>query len=161
MIRVRSNISEFIREMGVLTRGKNSIYRKAGSQLRQTILDEFEVLVRETPQYSGTTAASWKLGHLYAVDPGKVVLPKPASVADALQRGAEPACHIAINNARGQLAPDLRDYARKDIVLHNESPGFDTAEEGPVRAVNTPPGALKRFEGRINTMYIEVDFYKT
>ena len=159
MLRVKSNVSDAIRQLKTLTAGPSSIYKIAGTQLRDAILDEFTVLVRETPQWSGSTAASWKLGFLYLVDPSPVILPE-LSRDDALKKGAEPACQIAINNAKGALSVDLAEYAKKDIVLHNEAPGFDRAEEGPVRPVNTPPGALKRFEARIDTLDILVDFPK-
>lgn len=163
---IRSNISKGIRELNAITSGPNSIYKKAGSQLRSAILEEFKTLVRETPQWSGTTAASWKLGFMYKVDQSMVEMPQPASREEALSRGAEPACQIAINNAMGALSPDLRDYMRigrgggQDIVLYNEAPGYETAEEGPVRPVNVEPGALKRFESRIDSLDILVDFLK-
>lgn len=166
MIRVRGNVSKAIRELGAITSGPGSIYKKSGSRLRSAILEEFRTLVRETPQWSGTTAASWKLGFMYKVDPSMVEMPQPASREDALKRGSEPACQIAINNAMGALSSDLRDYMRvgrgggQDIVIYNEAPGFETAEEGPVRPVNTPPGALARFEARIDSLDILVDFYK-
>lgn len=156
----KMQVSKFIKELGTLTKGKNSIYRQAGSQLRQALLDEFKVLVRETPQYSGSTAASWKIGFYQDLDSSAIELPQPASTLEALQKGSEPACSYAINNAMGALSNDLKEYARSDITLHNEAPGFDTAEEGPVRQVNTPPGALKRFEGRVASMEILVDFPK-
>lgn len=160
MIKARMEVSKAIKDLGVMTKGPNSIYNVAGRQLRESLLNEFKILVRETPQYSGSTAASWKLGFAFQTDKSAVILPKPETLSEALHKGSEPACQIAINEAMGNLSPDLQDYKKHDIMLYNEAPGFDTAEEGPVRPVNTPPGALKRFEARIATMDILVDFPK-
>ena len=62
--------------------------------------------------------------------------------------------------ARTSLSGDFKKIAIQDIIVSNDSPGFETAEEGPVRPVNTPPGALARFEARIDSLDILVDFYK-
>lgn len=159
MIRVRGNVSKAIRELGALTRGPASIYRKAGAQLRETLLEEFDTLVRETPQWTGTTAASWEIGFLSDIT--GVVEQQPERKRDeALAKGTEPACSISMVKARTSLSGDFKKIAIQDIIVSNDSPGFETAEEGPVRPVNTPPGALARFEARIATMDIEVDFYK-
>ena len=157
---IRGNVSKTIRDQGVLTATSNSIYRVAGTALRDAITDEFEKLVYETPQFTGTTAASWKIGFYGTVDKSMIKMPDIKNGQDALARGMDPACSIAIQNARFSLTNEFEDYAKRDIVLFNEAPGFETAEEGPVRAVNTPPGALKRFESRIATLDILVDFPK-
>ena len=154
----KTNVSKFIKELGTITKGKSSIYNVAGANLRKALLDEFEILVRETPQYSGSTAASWKIGFYQDLDTSAVELPKPASVNEALSKGTEGPCNIAISAAEKALSSDLREYFRSDITLHNEAPGFDTSEEGPVRPINTPPGALKRFESRLAHMKILEDY---
>lgn len=159
MFRVRSNVSDALRQLKALTTGPNSIYKIAGTQLRDAILDEFDVLVRETPQWTGTTAASWEIG--FPSDVTGIVETQPERKREeALSKGTEPACGIAMSKARTSLTSDLSKYKTQDIILINEAPGFDRAEEGPVRPVNTPPGALKRFEARIDTLDILVDFPK-
>ena len=159
MIRVKSNVSEAIRQLKTLTAGPNSIYNVAGTQLRDAILGEFDVLVRETPQWTGTTAASWEIGFPSDIT-GSVETQPERKREEALSKGTEPACGIAMSKAKTSLPSDLSRYKTQDIVLSNEAPGYDRAEEGPVRPINTPPGALKRFEARIDTLDILVDFPK-
>lgn len=161
MIRAKANISDDLRRAGVFqTTGPNSIYRKAGSQLRDKVISEFKDLVIETPQWTGTTAASWEIGFSGDIT-GSVEEQPERTKEQALQRGSQPACDIAIANAeRSFTESDLRHYAKEDLLVSNTAPGYDTAEEGPVRQVNTPPGALKRFESRIAALDFEVDFYK-
>ena len=48
MIRPRADVSEVLRQTGMITSGKNSIYHQAGAQLKSKLLEEFETLVRET-----------------------------------------------------------------------------------------------------------------
>lgn len=159
---LRAKVSKILFDADVFqTKGPNSIYRKAGSQLVEKILGEFDVLVRETPQYTGTTAASWEIGFMRDL-PGEVTeQPAIKKGEKPLSKGSEVACQISMDRARKTLTEtDLPKYATQDIIVNNAAPGYDTAEEGPVRAVNTPPGALKRFEGRIAALDFEVDFYK-
>ena len=81
---VKMDISKFLKDLGAMTRGPNSIYRAGGRALREALLEEFKILVQETPQFSGSTAASWQIG--FPEDtygdgtPGSdfVELPKPA-----------------------------------------------------------------------------------
>ena len=159
MIRPRTNASEVLRQLGVVTSGKDSIYHKAGAQLKSKLLEEFETLVRETPQWSGTTAASWEIG-FYRDITGEVETQPRRSLEEALQKGSEPACQIAIHKAQTSIPDDLSQIKTQDIIVSNESPGYDTAEDGPVRAVNTPPGALARFEARVAALDFDVDLYK-
>lgn len=159
MFTFRGNVGKIIRELGALTSGPNSIYKKAGEQLKDQLLEEFDSLVRETPQWTGTTAASWEIGFPSNIS-GDVETQPERTRVEALQRGAEPACSIATRKARRSLTGDFKKIATQDIIVANSAPGFETAEEGPVRPDNTPPGALSRFEGRVAAMEIEVDFYK-
>jgi len=161
-LNVKMNVSAFTRELNAITSGPDSIYRAGGKAIRAALMEEFETLVRETPQFSGSTAASWQIGFpedTYGND--YVELPKPASGIEAMQRGNDPAVTIATTRARANLfSTDPSRYFRQDIVILNEAPGYETAEEGPVRQVNAPPGALKRFEARWATHQIIVDFQK-
>lgn len=159
MLKVRTNISSIMRAAGLETKGKNSIYNKIGAQLKDTLLDEFDVLVRETPQWTGTTAASWEIGFPSDIE-GKIEEQPPRKREEALSKGSEAACSISMGKARGTITEDFSKYRIQDIVVSNKAPGFDRAEEGPVRPVNTPPGALARFEAKIHLLNLEVDLSK-
>lgn len=151
---------QFIRDLNMMTAGPNSIYARGERALRQVLLEEFHTLVQETPQYSGSTAASWRIG-FYAPTEYTMMWP-PSSAADALAKGMDPAVSIAVGYARESLGVTGYDMLknRQDITITNGAPGYETAEEGPVRQVNTPPGALKRFIGRFAARTIVVDFQK-
>jgi len=153
------DVSEGIRQLGALTAGPRSIYKVTASQLREKLLDEFDILVRETPQWTGTTAASWEIDFDTNIT-GDVETQPERTRDQALSKGSEAACGIAMAKASTSLNGDFKLYAQRDIVVANAAPGYDRAEEGPVRPENTPPGALKRFEARIALMDFEVDFYK-
>lgn len=159
---IRGSVSQQLRNGFIETAGKNSIYRKAGSQLVEKILGEFEVLVRETPQWTGTTAASWYIGMTRDEATLDQVNTQPERTKkEALQKGSEPACTFSINKSKFTLMDaDLARIATEDIVVGNSAPGFDRAEEGPVRPENSPPGALDRFMARVSLIDFEVDFYK-
>jgi len=159
MINFKSDVGAAIRELGALTRGPNSIYNRAGAALKETLLEEFDTLVRETPQWTGTTAASWEIGFPSDIT-GSVEKQPDRNREEALSKGAEAACNVAMDKARTSLTRDFRKIKNQDIIVSNDAPGYDRAEEGPVRPENTPPGALKRFEARVATLYIEVDFLK-
>ena len=159
---IRGSVSQQLRNGFIETAGKNSIYRKAGSQLVEKILGEFEVLVRETPQWTGTTAASWYIGMTRDESTLDQVNTQPERTRkEALEKGSEPACAFSISKSKFTLMDaDLSKIARQDIVIGNEAPGYETAEEGPVRPENSPPGALDRFMARVSLIDFEVDFYK-
>lgn len=166
MIRkVRTNISKELADLGFYATGgkkgggKENIYRKAGKQLSEALLEEFEVLVRETPQWTGTTAASWEIGFQSDITDGVEEQPSRTR-EEALSKGSEVACNIAMGKAYANITPDFSKYIRESIIVSNNAPGFDRAEEGPVRPVNTPPGALERFKARIAIMDLEVDLLK-
>ena len=164
MINFRTNISQFIRDLGAMTRGENSIYQAGGRELRDFLFEEFTDLVRETPQFSGSTAASWEIGFPGSVseDGDYVKLPKPADGVEAARAGDKFACDKAINKAFTTLmGADPEAYISKDLLLINNAPGFETAEHGPVRAENEPPGpgAMERFVARIESAGI-IDKYR-
>ena len=154
-LNVRMNISKFNRDLGAMTRGPNSMYSQGGRELRAALMEEFETLVKETPQFSGSTAASWQIGFpgdLYGgFTPGDdfVQLPKPANGIEAMKKGMNPAIDISITRAKATLfSTDPDQYMTKDLVIVNNAPGFETAEEGPVRQVNDPARALDRCRAR-------------
>lgn len=157
MIR-KANVSKTLRDAKFFTTGANSLYRESASELRDVLLDEFRTMVYETPQYTGSTAASWRIGFLQFMDTAYTEIKLGES---PLAKGHSTACEMAMVKAEQTLTDDFSMYFGgkgkgfgQDIVIENEAPGFDTAEEGPVRSVNTPPGALKRFIARLATREI-------
>lgn len=165
MINFRTNVSKFIRDLGAMTTGEDSIYQAGGRELRDFLMDEFTTLVRETPQFSGSTAASWELGFRGDVREGTDYdeLPKPAAGIEAARKGSEFACSKAIDRAFTTImAHDPKQYITQDLILVNNAPGFDTAEYGPVRPENAPPDPpkmMERFKERIESAGL-IDKYR-
>lgn len=154
-ISVRSNLSDFAREIGIL--GNSVVFKVSGEALRDAIEEEFETLVQETPQWDGTTAASWSIGFR----PGEHLREQPEREREgALYKGHQEAVDVALAANAGSIPGDFRGYQTADLVITNPAPGFETAEEGPVREVNQPAGALKAFESRFEDLVIEADFGK-
>ena len=145
----KTNISQFVREISAI---EGKLHKVGGERLSNELMEAFEVLVNETPQWSGTTAASWTMG--FRAPDVLVEFPK-LSREQAMQRGMDPAVSAALS--RSQLSADLKDYARADIKLTNPSPNYDTAMEGPLRDVNKPPGAIDRFEARVAGIIIDLN----
>ena len=152
---MRTNLSQFIRDLELETKGPNSVYRRAGQELRDIIWNEFETLLDETAQYSGSTVASWRLGWMYSTPEEFVELPRPATMQDALQKGADgPIALARIANIGFKIDPmSLVELTRQDIVITNGSPHFEQAEYGPLRSVNAPAGALERFAQRLGDKF--------
>lgn len=94
----------------------------------------------QTPQYSGSTVASYRIG-LRAEDAFEI-LPKPASANEAFERGHEAAVNIARVANAGSIPDDYKGYLTKDLTITNGSPQWDVVEYGPVEGVNEPAGAL-------------------
>lgn len=149
----RTNLSEIAKQASYIGR---RIFLVAGRALRERVETEFEVLVKETPQYTGSTAASWRMSVRGADDSQTVIkLPKGAT---PFEKGQAPAIDMALSHYAGNRLPEsLKSYMNADIVINNAAKGFDTAEHGPVRDVNTPPGALARFEGRVAGIVIDLN----
>ena len=160
-IRYKANLSQFLRDLDIETKGPNSIYKRAGRELRNAVWYEFELLLDETPQWSGSTVASWRIGWLYDTPTEHVVLPE-RKLSEALQKGSEEAISLArmANSDFIMKEMDLLELVRQDIVVTNGSPQFDVAEYGPVRRVNAPAGAFERFAQRVADMKVLDGFKK-
>lgn len=153
---VKANFKQFGDALKDLSKG-GGLDRRIGIQLRDALEEEFLTLLLETPQWSGTTVASYNFG----LRPGDEVReqPEPADITEALQRGHLSAVQVAMHANTGKLPLDFKGYrTNADLALVNAAPGFETAEEGPVRDVNNPVGAVARFVERVNELVIDIDF---
>lgn len=141
------NLSKVIREIDYLGQ---AVLKDTGDAIAEGIWEEFEQLVQETAQWSGTTAASWNLTMGGVGEGGGVYTqPEPKSEAEALRRGHQHAVSIAVTRNFGRLHNITHDYRTKAIVIENYAPGSERSEVGPLRSVNQPSGALARFEQRV------------
>ena len=161
MINWKVNISQFFRDLKLETSGPNSIYKREGRALRDSLWREFETLLDETAQRSGSTVASWRIGMMYDTPTEFVELPA-RSKGDFLQKGSQgPIALARMANVDFKISDmDLRTLALQDIVLTNGSPHFDQAEGGPLRRENAPAGAMERFALRVADIDLLDDFKK-
>ena len=147
---VTTNLSAMAREIDYL--GK-AIFTDVGQTLQVQIMAEFQSLVVETAQWTGTTAASWNI----SLGGDHSVRPQPKrSRAQALEKGHTAAVSIAMNhnaNALDRLAtmglPGQKGNSYRAIMVENYSPQAEVAESGPLREVNSPAGAFDRFKERV------------
>ena len=142
---LRINATEVIRlhqETG------KALFRGVYGAIAEEIMEEFHRLVVETPQYSGSAAASWKIGFsglgMGSPEGGEVLFPKP-KLENALQKGHGYAVSIATMANRGALDKMATAHTRADIHVWNSAPSALIAEHGPLRDVNQPGGALQKF----------------
>jgi len=143
------NLSKVVRDIDYLGQ---AILKDIGDTLAAGIWDEFETLVMETAQWTGTTAASWNLYMKYRMvaPEGDVRDMGKRTRAQALQKGHMHAVAVALNANLGRLDEITTDYRTSDIVISNNAPGSERAESGPLRDVNQgAAGALARFEQRV------------
>lgn len=155
---IRGNISQFARNLRSIS--SVTLFKRAGESLKEAIEDEFDVLLEETPQYSGSTVASYRLGLGSGTEDVHVELPEPASAQEAFAKGSQAAINIARSASAGALPESetlIKRLRTSDIVVTNGAPQWERAEEGPLRPVNEPVGAFNRFEERIADKIIEVN----
>ena len=150
---IKLNASQFAKQLREIS--SVTLYKRGGQALKEAIEDDFDVLLMQTPQYSGSTVASYRIG-LRAEDTFEI-LPKPASANEAFERGHETAVNIARVANAGSIPDDYKGYLTKDLTITNGSPQWDVVEYGPVRDVNEPAGAFERFKERLSNKIIDVD----
>ena len=150
---IKLNASQFAKQLREIS--SVTLYKRGGQALKEAIEDDFDILLMQTPQYSGSTVASYRIG-LRAEDAFEI-LPKPASANEAFERGHEAAVNIARVANAGSIPDDYKGYLTKDLTITNGSPQWDVVEYGPVRAVNEPAGAFERFKERLSNKIIDVD----
>ena len=130
--------------------GSTAIYTVAGQAIADGIWVEFEQLVRETAQYTGTTAASWNLGMAFGKSYGGVRARELGPDESPLSVGHGAAVSLALNANRGNLEGLGKTILRSGINVWNEAPGSERSEEGPLRGVNESAiGAFSRFQERV------------
>ena len=150
---IKLNASQFAKQLRDIS--SVTLYKRGGQALKEAIEDDFDILLMQTPQYSGSTVASYRIG-LRAEDAFEI-LPKPASANEAFERGHEAAVNIARVANAGSIPDDYKGYLTKDLTITNGSPQWDVVEYGPVRDVNEPAGAFERFKERLSNRIIDVD----
>ena len=152
-----TNISKMVREIDYL--GK-AVFQDVGDTLKDVIMEEFEQLVIETAQWTGTAAASWNV----SIGGDQSVREQPKRTkTTALERGHGAAVSEAMNHNTGALdrlstmAVGKKGNAYGAIVVENHAESSDRAEHGPLRAVNAgAAGAGFRFEQRLANRSFEV-----
>ena len=150
---IKLNASQFAKQLREIS--SVTLYKRGGQALKEAIEDDFDILLMQTPQYSGSTVASYRIG-LRAEDAFEI-LPKPASANEAFERGHETAVNIARVANAGSIPDDYKGYLTKDLTITNGSPQWDVVEYGPVRDVNEPAGAFERFKERLSNRIIDVN----
>lgn len=153
---IRHNLSKMAREIDLLGQ---AVFKDVGDALAHGIWKEFVQLVEETPQWTGTTAASWDLLMQGRVGPmgGTEVREQPERTrANALSRGHRAAVQVAIGANYDSLLYIAEQYRYAEIVIANHAPGAEQSEYGPLRDVNQPSGALARFEQRVANKSFEI-----
>ena len=150
---IKLNASQFAKQLREIS--SVTLYKRGGQALKEAIEDDFDILLMQTPQYSGSTVASYRIG-LKAEDTFEI-LPKPTSANEAFERGHETAVNIARVANAGSIPDDYKGYLTKDLTITNGSPQWDVVEYGPVRDVNEPAGAFERFKERLSNRIIDVD----
>lgn len=155
---IKGNISKTIKKLRGISA---TIALRAGESLADEIMEEFNVLLEETPQWSGSTVVSYRIGVGglgRQVEDTYIELPKAESAQEAFSRGHAAAVSMAkVYNIDALSSAELVFTKRGDIVITNGSPQWEVTEEGPLRPVNEPTGAFKRFEERLSNKIIEVD----
>ena len=147
-----SNLSQMAREIDYL---EKAVFADVGDALAEGLMAEFETLVNQTAQWTGTTAASWNIS-LGGVGEGGVALQPERSREEALEKGHHEAvsislarCATALNRLATMGLPGQKGNTYRAIMVENNSPSADHAENGPLRDVNSPNGAFERFKMRV------------
>lgn len=154
----RSNISDIARVFKRTAKSKSMFYQLSAA-MEDVIEDAFQELVTKTPQWSGTTAASWNIG-FYNRNYSDAVRtqPEPKSAQEALQRGAASAVNVALSANKGKVKGLLQEYGgTSDLFVVNQAPGVKTSVFGPVRAVNQPVDAYDSFLTALDSGFASLD----
>lgn len=147
------NFSSVVR---AIDKVKKAVLGDIGDTLAEGIMDEFDRLLNETAQYTGTTAASWRVT-MGGAGNDSVNTQSPRSRKEALSVGHPHAVNVARMANAGALDDISKAYRYSAIVIENNAPGADPAEHGPLRDVNAgAEGAFERFKGRIRNRSFKV-----
>ncbi len=153
LVRMHTNLKAMGRE---LLGASLNIYKVAGYSIADGIWEEFQQLVADTAQWTGTTAASWNLSAGGFLDRGGVRTMPDRKKEDALQAGDQHAVQVALLNNYDRITGSniYKNVLTSGINVWNESPAAMTGriERGPLRDVNQSSiGAFARFQARIET----------
>lgn len=158
MLELKLNVSQFIRD---IKKWQYNFHFVAGKRLGERVMEAYERLVNETPQWSGTTAASWAIGFGRGVPGGFVDLrdqTPPRGKAPIKYKAHGAAVGIGLSRADQSLVTtNLEAYKTQDIVVVNDSPNFDIAENGPLRDINMPGGMFAAFQEELDSIVINLD----
>ncbi len=147
------NLSDMFRKLSCLTTG---VFQYIGPRVVDLIEPEFEKMVIETPQWTGTTAASWNIS-LGGDDTVRTMGKR--KLENALHKGHMAAVRTSLtyntpNFAKMRASITTRGaggtgHGLAAIVIENNAPGYDTAEHGPLRPINNPGHMLAKFMSRV------------
>lgn len=155
MFKCRTNL----KEMGKKYMGAGqAIYKLAGETIADGIWEEFKVLVDETAQFTGSTAASWNVMAKGAGSFGGVRMLKLSKGQSPLQVGHHRATDIAKSANLGNLDDLQKKVLTSGINVFNESPGAQSGvpEFGPLRPENAgAEHAFARFKERVASKVFE------
>jgi len=152
MIRVSTDLKAQARFLGLVGQ---ALYQVAGTVIADGIWEEFEQLVYETAQYTGSTAASWNVATKGAGSHGQVAVMGLGPDQEPLQVGHSVAVMVALNrNTMEGNLDDLRAGQKGALTgginVWNEAPGAEVSQTGPLRSVNDSAiGSFDRFKARV------------
>jgi len=126
------------------------INQQVAEALADGLEEEFTRLVIETPQWTGTAAASWNVAVGAASEDEPRVQPERER-KHALSAGRMAAVSVALNANHDRFEEFKKSYTLRNLAFYNNAPSIETAEEGPLRPQNIPPGtgAFERFKLRV------------
>jgi len=148
-MKINLNLQKFEQE---LREGTKSLLGVAGAQIGYACTEAYEELVRETPQWTGETAASWSMGFIPGENQRMHVEDKP-SLENALAKGMQPAVNLAMVEGLATMPRNnLETYLTRDLVLTNPSPRATEVMIGGeirLRPVNQPGASIEKFINRV------------
>jgi hypothetical protein len=130
------------------------INKAVAKEVASGMLDEFEVLVAETAQWSGRTAASWNIGWGMSADSRPPASGYPRGKKPVANAGHMAAVNDAVQRASEKLAAYADgEYQRGDLVVYNNEKVAEYVQEpGWLRAPNkVSVGSFERFKDRVET----------
>jgi hypothetical protein len=147
---------KFLRDVRNL---KIKIDRAVASAVADTVLDEFEILVNRTAQWSGRTAASWNIGYGSGAS---VRRPPESGYLRGVEPSAEAGDQTAVYDALGRAQVSVKEYKSRgyrtgDLVVYNNTGtafrttlGANPPGAAPLRSENAESlGAFEDFEERV------------
>lgn len=155
------NLSQIARDFGIAGKGSSKFWKVCADQIaEEVVLPALEELAYGTAQWSGSTAASWRVGAPGRVD-GPSNMREPVGEEDAHSVG-DPEAVKKTMSANRAVASDLRKGLvgpQFDLVLMNEQPQTNTAIYGPFREANQAVDQpLERFVSDIESTLTEIEY---